>query len=444
MRIIQFTPGTGSFHCGNCLRDLAMVRAMIRRGHDACLVPLYLPLMLEDSGQAPHAPLFLGGVNVYLQQKLGLFRRTPRWLDRLWDGERLLRFCSRWSDMTTAHELGEMTISMLAGEEGRQRKELDRLTRWLAEEERPDVVCLSNALLVGMARLIKQELDVPVVCTLQGEAPFLDSLPDTHRDRAWTMLAERAAELDGFIAVSGDHAERMTNRLGLAHGKVHVVHSGIELEGFTVAERPPDPPVLGYLARFCPEKGIEVLIDAFAILKSGGAHPDLRLHMAGTMPRGDRPFVERMRRRLAEHGLADAAAFFPNLSRAEKQRFLSGLTVFSVPAAFGEDFGFTIIEALASGVPVVQPDHAVYPEILAATGGGVLCRPGDPASLAEKIAGLLAHPDEARAMGLRGRRAVEESFTVDRMTDSVLAVLEDILKLTRDGPDGSNRAPASA
>src|SRR5438094_2812341 len=201
MRIIQITPGTGSFYCGTCLRDNALVAELRRQGHDALMVPLYLPLTVDEPPTAGDTPLFYGGVNVYLQQKSALFRKSPRWLDRLFDTPGVLRLAASRAGSTEARELGDLTVSTLRGEEGRQLKELDRLAGWLAEMQ-PEVVCLSNVLLIGLARRIREKTGAAIVCTLQGEDSFLDSLPGEDRDAAWRGLAERAAEGGALIAFS--------------------------------------------------------------------------------------------------------------------------------------------------------------------------------------------------------------------------------------------------
>ena len=80
--IVQITPGAGAMYCGNCFRDNALVAALRQMGHDVTMVPLYLPLTLDEEDQSAGTPIFFGGINVYLEQKLGLFRKAPRWLRR--------------------------------------------------------------------------------------------------------------------------------------------------------------------------------------------------------------------------------------------------------------------------------------------------------------------------------------------------------------------------
>lgn len=434
MRIVLLTPGTGSFYCGTCMRDNALAVALTKMGHDALMVPLYLPPALDEASAAENAPLFYGGVNVYLQQKSGIFRHTPRWVDRFFDSPGVLKSAAQKAGSTQASQLGDMTVSMLRGEDGRQAKELTRLVEWLAQDGKADVVCLSNALLMGLARRIKKETGAAVVCTLQGEDTFLDALPEPERTVAWLKLSERARDVDAFIAVSQYHADLMAERAHLPQQKVHVVYNGILLDGYReAAPHPPPVPALGYLARMCPPKGLETLVEAYILLRKSESLKNLQLCVAGARTAADEPFVARLQARLRAEGISgEDTQFFPNISRPEKIEFLRGLSALSVPATYGESFGLYVIEALAAGVPVVQPRHAVFPELLARTGGGVLCEPDDPRSLADALQDLLCNPERARALGQEGRRNVFEKFGVEKMALSTLHVFAEASNTGKD------------
>lgn len=425
--MVQITPGTGNFHCGSCLRDLAMVKELRRRGHDVVIVPLYLPLVAEDDS-LPELPIFFGGINVYLQHKMPLFRHTPRWIDQWLDRPGLLRRATRGDRMTSARALGELTLSMLQGEDGTQGKELRRLTDWLRSEPPPDVLCLSNLLLVGMAKKLKEVLGCPLVCTAHGEDGFLDSLASPYREQAWERLREDARHIDLFIPVSRYYAEVVRERVQVEPNRIRPVHNGVDLEGFAGREDLPDPPAIGYLARMCAMKGLSTLVQAYIRLREAGRVPGVQLRVAGAMTAADEAFVEEQKRVLDAAGCADSASFHPNLSREEKVRFLQGLSVFSVPATYGESFGMYVVEALACGVPVVQPDHAAFPELIEKTGGGLLCAPDDPAALAEGLETLLLDPERNRLLGETGRARVLEHFGVSRMADEILEALTDCLK----------------
>ncbi len=415
-------------YCGNCFRDNALVAELRRQGHDVTMIPLYLPLTLDEADQSAGTPVFFGGINVYLEQKFALFRRAPNWLRRLLSSERMLRWAAGRTAKTRARDVGDIMLSMLRGEEGNQARELDELIAWLKTQPKPEVVCLSNALLVGMARRLKAELQTSVVCTLQGEDSFLDSLPDSHRAAAWQLLTARAADVDKFIAPSRYFADVMTRRLNLRPERVHVVHNGLNLDGYgsyhATRNTQNAAPVLGYFARMCKEKGLDTLVEAFIHLKNRGNVPRLKLHIGGGCGPGDELFVKSLRKRLAEAGFIGETMFAPNLSRAEKIALLESLSVFSVPASYGEAFGLYVIEAMAAGVPVVQPRVASFPELIEVTGGGVLCEPGDAKSLADAIEALLLDPPKARLLGEAGQQAVFGRYSIKAMAERMLEVFQ--------------------
>src|SRR5208283_2420020 len=137
--------------------------------------------------------------------------------------------------------------------------------------------------------------------------------------------------------------------------------------------------------------------------------------------------VDALRQRLRAKVFLDDVEFFPNVDRAGKLAFLRSLSVFSVPALYGEAFGLYVIEAMASGVPVVQPRHAAFPELIALTGGGVLCEPDNPTALADAIEPLLLDAARARALGETGRKAVREKFNADTMATETLRAYEELL-----------------
>ena len=218
--------------CGGCFRDNALVAALRKLGHSTVMMPLYLPLTLDEENQSAGTPIFFSGVNVYLAQKSALFRNAPNWLHKILASPILLKFASGQAGKTHPRDLGELTVSMLRGEEGNQARELDPLIDWLKTSEKPEIISLSNALLIGLARRLKKELRVPIVCSLQGEDSFLDSLLQPHRDLAWKVLSERAADVDLFIAPSKYYGDLMSKRLGIPVDRIHVIYNGINLEGY--------------------------------------------------------------------------------------------------------------------------------------------------------------------------------------------------------------------
>lgn len=433
MRIVLLTPGTGYFYCGSCLRDNALADALRELGHDTEVVPLYLPMVLETGeehrGAIARPPstvepeVLMGGINLYLQHLSRVFRRVPRGLMNVLDRPSLLRWSSRRGNMTDASRLGPITLDTLRGDAGPIADEVTRLATRLMERARPDVVFLSNVMLIGVARAVKAALGCKVICTLQGEAPFLDALVEPHRAMAWEIVRERARDADQLVAVSGWYRDLMAARLDQDPASIAVAWNGIDTSDLAPPAAPPRIPTIGYLARMCRDKGLHTLVDAFLIVAK--EMPEVCLRVGGVMLAEDyRPFVRDLRKKLQAAGLLNRAEFLPDLERAEKVRFLQSMTVLSVPATYGESFGLYQLEAMACGVPVVQPRHAAFPEVIEATGGGLLCAPDDPAALADALLSLLRDPDRARALGAKGRAAVAERFTAKHMATRVLAAID--------------------
>jgi glycosyltransferase involved in cell wall biosynthesis len=423
MNIIQLTPGAAGMFCGGCMRDNSLVAALRRAGHDALLVPLYTPLRTDEPDNS-YERIFFGGINVYLQQKSRIFRSTPEWLDRRLDQPGLLNFAASFGVKTRADDVAELMVSMLKGEDGNQAKELAKLTAFLSTQPKPSVICLSNVLLAGMAKSLREYVKAPVVCTLQGEDSYIDSLPEPQRGQSWDLLRQCVRHVDGFIAVSHYYGDVMRRRLEIPAEKLFVVHNGIEVAGFAAAAKAPAYPTIGYLARIGPEKGLRTLAHAYELVAAAGRVPGLRLRVAGGLSPNDQRFVAELQDRFKTAGINDRVEFLPNVSRDEKIAFLQSLSVLSVPATYGESFGLYVIEAMGCGVPVVQPGHAAFPELIEATGGGILSKPDDAADLAAKLEELLRDESRRVALGAAGRKRVVEHFNIDGVAREVVAVFE--------------------
>jgi len=430
MKIVLLTPGTGSYHCGVCMRDNALAKELHRQGHDALMLPMYLPLTLDEDAASPDTPIFFGGVSTYLREKVPWLRHMPRWLDRLLSQRALLRLVAgKAAARTGGPDVAEMTLSMLRGEHGNQAGEIEELIAWLREHARPDAVWLSTALQAGLAQRIKAELGVPVLGFLQGEDAFIDGLGAPWSQRVWTLLGERMRDADRWIAPSQYFADLMAQRLG--EQRLQVVPNGVSLDGYgTEPDRPQN--VIGYLARFIPGKGLGLLIDAFIALKKHGRFPELKLRCAGSMTEGDERYVATLKARVRAAGCEQDVEWRPNVSREEKIAFLEGLTLFSVPATYGEAFGLYVIEALAAGVPVVLPNVAAFPELIENTGGGRLFDLGatdaeNAERLAEALESLLATPEQARALGESGRAAVQREYTIHRLAERLASITREMI-----------------
>jgi glycosyltransferase involved in cell wall biosynthesis len=247
------------------------------------------------------------------------------------------------------------------------------------------------------------------------------SLAEGYMEDAWRAVAERAGEADGFIAVSKYYRDEMVRRLGLKAERVRVVYNGLDVEGYGPADAAADPPAVGFLQRMCPQMGLDVLVQAFGLLKGAGRFDRLKLRVAGGKTADDEPYIATCRKELSDGGWAGDAEFLDSFDRDSRIAMLRGLTVFSVPTRHHSAFGLHALEALAAGVPVVLPPGGASEELAEATGGALVSKHNDAASLALAMESLLNDPAAAREMGRRGRAAVLKRFTVERMAQEYAA-----------------------
>jgi glycosyltransferase involved in cell wall biosynthesis len=417
VRILSFTGGAGEMYCGSCLRDNALAAALLARGHDVILTPVYTPTR-TDERNVSQAQVFFGGISVFLEQQVPLFRRTPRVFDRLWDAPWVIRLASKRQIKVDPKSLGEMTVSMLRGEHGFQSKEIRKLLEWLVREQKFDVINLPYALLLSLAEPLKRELGAPICCTLQGEDLFLDGLGEPYRSEAMRLIRSASGHVDAFLPVSQYYLDYMPEYLGLPREKMYIVPLGINMQGFTPRpSRRNDPFTIGYLARIAPEKGLHVLCEAYRELRRTPGIGRTRLVAAGYLPPEHAPYLAEIKKKMAEWGLEQEFEYRGEMDRAQKTAFLQGLDLFSVPATYEEPKGLFLLEALASGVPVVQPRRGAFPEIVKNTGGGLIVD-ATPAALAAGFLDLMRNPEKAAAFAAAGAAGVREHYDVGRMAEA--------------------------
>ncbi len=426
MKIACITAGAGRMYCGSCLRDNALAAALMAAGHDVLLIPTYTPTRTDDANVSMPR-VFLGGINMYLQQRFGLFRNSPEIVDRLWDFKPLLKLVTRLGISVNPADLGSMTVSMLRGTKGCFKKEIAKLARFLREIS-PEIVNLPNSMLISLAPAIKARTNIPVCCTLQGEDLFLRSLQEPFRKNALELIREHAAVVDAFIAVSHFGADSMSRFLGIDRNRIHVVPLGINYAEFERGNiRDAGPFTIGYLARIAPEKGLHFLCSAYRLLTPGTTAFPSRLWAAGYLPPEQKSYLSGIRKNMEEWGLSGQFHYHGELERADKLNFLKNLSVFSVPEIYDEPKGLFLLEAMACGIPVVQPRRGSFTEIVETTGGGLLVEPDRPEALAEGLRELLRNPEKRTALGDQGSRAVREHYSLSRMADMALEVYRSVL-----------------
>jgi len=423
LKIAYVTAGAAGMYCGSCLHDNTLAKALIDAGQDVALIPTYTPIRTDEVDVSIDR-VFYGAVNVFLEQKSSIFRHTPRFVDSLLDAKPLLNWVSGRGSSVDAKDLGDLTLSVLLGEDGRQSKELAKLVQFLKEDYRPDLVHLTNSMFLGFAREIKREVGCPVLCSVQGEEIFLDELPDPQRSDVRAALRERAQDVDGFVATSDYYVDFMSDYLGVDRSIVHQVDLGINLDGFDAVDRQSagDPFVMGFLARICPEKGPHLAIEAFRRLCDRAGRSNIRMRMAGYCGPRDHAYRDALLASVAQWGLTDSFEYLGEVDRPGKIAFLQGLDVMTLPTTFREPKGLSVIEALAVGTPVVVPEHGTFPELVQETDGGLLFKPGDTEGLTQALDTLRTHPDHRRRLGEHGRQVVHARRDASTMADNTMKV----------------------
>jgi glycosyltransferase involved in cell wall biosynthesis len=422
VHIALITAGGAGMFCGSCMHDNTLARALMAAGHEVSLIPTYTPIRVDER-DVSQGRVFLGGINIYLDALFPLWRNIPRAAVRWLDSPAVMRLISRVSISSDARQLGRLTVALLEGEQGPDAREIDELARFL-EELKPDVICFSNALIAGVLPRLRQRFAGRIVCLLQGDDIFLDGLVEPYRQQALDLLRAHARLFDGFLVHSAYYRDFMAGYLELPLEKFHIVPLGIDLAGHDGLPKQDsgDPFTIGYFARICPEKGLHQLVDAFRLVRQ--AWPRARLFAAGYLGARDRAYFDEISKSAADLGDAFQYRGSP-AGHAEKVEFLKSLDVLSVPTVYREPKGLYVLEALANGVPVVQPRHGAFPEMLEATGGGLLVNPLDPVDLARGLIETLSSPRQRFDLAQRGHAGVRARFNAETMAQATLTAFDE-------------------
>ncbi len=456
--------------CGSCLRDNRVAATLIKQGRDVLLVPLYTPIRTDEQSVATRRVLF-GGLNAYLQQHYAFFRKAKPLLDRFLDSPVVLSGLSMFNGSVDPNQLGALTVSVLRGEHGAQAREVEKMIAAL-RDLKPDLINIPDLFFLGFVRPIKEALNIPVVCTLSGEDLFLDSLRDPYKTEAINLITKHATLVDGFIAVTRYYADHCIARFNLSRDRVHYVPMGIHVEDFAEKTELPaqaggqgvarssrssavesvinsapggmakrsaamqiapenkesvartnSPFTIGYLARICAAKGLDRLADAFITLRKQGRN--CRLRIAGYLNKQDRPYLRDILAKIKRGGVpGDAYDFLGEVDLIEKRKFLHSLDVFSVPAAYPEAKGLSILEAMAAGVPVVQPNQGSYPELIESTGGGQIYDVNEPSALASTLAKIMDNPNLCAQLSTAAQTGIQKNHTDELMAKETWLVFE--------------------
>ena len=428
MRVTYITAGAADMICGSCLRDNALVRKLREQECEITLVPVYTPITVEEEDFSTDK-LLLGGISVYLEQSSSLFRKLPNFLTNWLDRPSVVKFfTSRKPIQVEAENLGNLTLSILKGENGNQKRSFNKAFKWIQEEAQPEIINFSNLLIAGLAPKFKNETKLPVVVTLQGDDLFINDFKDEHRKKIIEELKIIATSVDAFITFSQFYAEKMASLLDIPIEKFHIINLGIDAEPFSgISEKKTNNRTIGYFGRIAPEKGFHNAVNSFIEINKDAANEKVRLVAGGWLSETDKNYFREQTEKINSHNLSSYFEYIGSPDLEKKKELFKRINVFTLPTDQDEPKGLSVLEAQASGIPVVQPNKGIFTEMLNKTKGGVLYSDEDSSSLSKELLALLDNPDRAEELGKTGRINTLEHFNDNKMATDTYSVYENLL-----------------
>jgi len=391
-------------------------------GIKASAIPLYLPPDRNNTETGFDEHVFFGAISMFLREKVGIFKNMPDFLEKFFDLKPFLKLAAKQAGTTSAEGYEELTLNMIEGDNAFRKKEVDRLVKYLLKDGIPDVIHLSNALILGLARQIKNRLKVKVVCSLLNEDDWIEDMSEPWRSKAWELIAKEALYVDHFITPSNYYKQFFISKTGVEGDNIHVVPLGFDPEPPFGQRNNDRPPALGYFSRISHYNGFDKLVDAFIDIKSRNIIPDLTLNVCGGYTGIDKPFISAQIKKIREHGFQKSIKIYPEFQGNKKMEFFNDVDVISVPVRKYDGYGLYIIEANSAGIPVAQPATGAFPEIIEKTGGGITYLPDTVEELSASLLKLLTDKELAEKLGETGKHRVISELSLEKMSEGLSGV----------------------
>jgi len=420
MKIVYLITGSGgSFYCGNCYRDMLYLKA-IRKvpGITASAIPLYLPPDKTNIDSGLDKRVFFGAISMYIREKIPIFRNMPSFLDKFFDATPFLKLAARQAGTTRTEGLEELTLNMIEGDNAFRSKEVDRLVNYLTRDGKPDIIHLSNALILGLARQLKKRMNVKIVCSLLNEDDWIDEMVEPYKSNAWKMIAREAEHVYTFVTPSNYYKKLFLSKTGLSGSNILVVPLGIEPEKNPLSSEKSTVPAIGYFCRVSYMNGFDKLVDAFINLKSGD-FPDLTLHVCGGFTGDDKSFIAEQIRKIRDNGFKSSVRIYPEFQGNKKLEFFNNVDVISVPVRKHDGYGLYILEANGAGIPVVEPATGAFSEIIETTKGGLTYFPDNGVELVKTLKRVLNDKNLRKQFSDRGRSGVLKKLSLENMAEGL-------------------------
>jgi glycosyltransferase involved in cell wall biosynthesis len=239
---------------------------------------------------------------------------------------------------------------------------------------------------------------------------------------------------DALIAVSKYTVDELTELYGINEEKIHVIYNGVDINKFK--PRPDraelrrefgleeEQKIVLFVGRLYHRKGLEILLNSIPpVLQE---FKDVKFAISGT---GFKKKEERLRKLAKELDIEDHVAFLGYVSDEKLPNIYAASDIFVLPAIY-ENFPFAILEAQATGLPVISTKVGGIPEFLVDNQNGFLIDPGDSTQLTQRVLALLQDPKLAKEMGDRGRKLIEEKLSWRLITGQVIDLYHKLLETT--------------
>jgi len=431
MKIVYLITGSGgSFYCANCYRDMLYFRAIKKvPSTTARAIPLYLPPDRDiNSEDAFDHNVFFGAISLYMREKIGFLRNMPDFLEKFFDSKLFLKLAARMAGTTRTEGLEDLTLNMIEGDNAFRPNEMNRLVKYLNKDRKPDVIHLSNALILGLARQLKKRMDVKIVCSLLNEDDWIDEMKEPYKSRVWSMIAAESKWVDSFITPSRYYKDLFIDKTEVKGDNIHVVPLGFDPPLNVTSEVLSRPPAIGYFCRISYHNGFDKLVDAFIQIRKNNIIPGLTLNVCGGYTGDDKTFISSQIKKIKEHGLQKSIRIYPEFSGEKKAEFFNNVDVISVPVRKYDGYGLYILEANSAGVPVVQPSTGAFPEIIGMTGGGIVYSPDNVDELAASLVRMLQNNEMRNTQGITGDLNVRSLLTLENMSEGLSRVYNQTVK----------------
>jgi glycosyltransferase involved in cell wall biosynthesis len=429
MKVAYLITGSGdSFYCPNCHRDRLYVSSIKEEeGIDIMAIPLYLPPIGADFESEIESPVFFGAVSMYLRERVKMFENMPAFMDKIVDSPPLLRFAAKKAGATRPEGFEETTLNMIRGNDPARLNEVHRLSRYLSEDKKPDIIHISNALIIGLASQLRSALDSKIICSLQNEDDWIEKMDEPYRSEAWKLIGEESSNVDYFVSPSEYFKNLVIEKTGIDPSKIKVVKSGLESSELDKVVHNNPNPAIGFYSRLSRQNGLDKIVDAYILLVGKEEISNLELHLCGGYTSDDKGFLKEQFKKLHDLNLDDKVKLYPGYRGINKQEFFSSIDIMSVPVSKPDAFGLYLLTANSAGVPVVQPSTGAFPEIVSMTGGGICYEPDTAEALAKSILSLLDDKVELSRLGKKGKETVLNELGTSDITSSILSVYRESL-----------------